>query len=131
MDLIRGLRRWALARPHVLIVDAPGARDLRWVAEAEFDRRGWPLAASPADADLLLVLGEPGPELSAAVAVLWQQIPQPRLALHLLDVARLGPEFDTAAELLVQAAQDPEPPVAQGMAGTDDAGMDHGGGHEG
>jgi len=60
MDLIERLRRWAVARPRVLVIDAPGSAALRWTVEAELERRGCALALSPAEADLLLVLGEPG-----------------------------------------------------------------------
>ena len=83
MDLRKRLVGWSLGRPRVLIVDAPGSRSLRREVEDELDRRGWPLALSPADVDLLLVLGTPGPELSAAVDLLWRQTPAPR---HRRDV---------------------------------------------
>ena len=65
------LRRWVLARPRVLLVEAPGSRDLRWATEADLERRRWPAATSPADTDLLVILGRPGPALSAAIDVLW------------------------------------------------------------
>ncbi|MBN1097708.1 hypothetical protein JKP76_17755 [Blastococcus sp. TML/C7B] len=69
----------------MLLVDAPGVTMLRWSVEAELDRRGWPCAVSPADTDLLVVLGEPGPELAEAVEVLWSQVLEPR---HRVDVQR-------------------------------------------
>ena len=69
MDLTRRLRRWAVRRPRVLVVDAPGSTPLRWAVEAHLDSRGWSPALSPAETDLLLVLGEPGAELARAVDV--------------------------------------------------------------
>ena len=47
------VRAWAVGRPRVLLVHARGADELRWCAEAELDRRGWPFAVAPADTDLL------------------------------------------------------------------------------
>lgn len=100
MELMARLVRWSLARPRVLVVDAPGATGLRWHAEAELDRRGWPTAASPADADLLLVLGRPGPELTAAIDLLWSQIPHPRWRVAVEDRAALTARLDDALAAL-------------------------------
>jgi hypothetical protein len=100
MELIARLVRWSLARPRVLVVDAPGATELRWHAEAELDRRGWPTAISPADTDLLLVLGGPGPELTAAIDLLWSQIPHPRWRVAVDDRAALGEVLDDAVAAL-------------------------------
>lgn len=146
MDLRNALVRWGIAHPRVLLVDAPGSRALRWRVEAELDRRHWPLAVSPADADLLLVLGAAGPELSAAVDLLWRQTPAPRHRQHLAVGDVPGPVLDAAAAALLDAAGDrgTEPPDgpwpegrgphSSGSAGMDhgmDAGMDHGMHHGG
>ena len=105
MDLIGGLRAWALASPRVLVVDAPGGRALRWTVEAELDRRGWAQALSPSDADVLLVIGAPGRELTAAVDLVWRQMSRPRHRVDLLSeedvedcLARAARELATAAE---------------------------------
>lgn len=127
MDLSHLLRRWALARPRVLVVEEPGERALRWAAEDELDSRGWPLANSPADTDLLLVLGEPGPELAAAIDVVWQQVSQPRLLLRVRDVVHLESELDAAAGALPDAVEHGEPVVAQTLPETDHSGVDHSG----
>lgn len=100
MDLRRRLGRWALARPPVLLVDAPGNRRLGWRVEAELDRRHWPLALSPADTDLLLVVGEPGPQLRAAVEALWSQTPLPRHRHHIRQVGELAGQLDAAMAAL-------------------------------
>ena len=78
MDLSR-LRRFALARPHVLLVQACGGRDVRWAAESRLACAGWPLASSPADADVLLICGRPGPELERALHNVWEAMPGPRV----------------------------------------------------
>ena len=130
-------RRWALARPRVLIVDAPGATTLRWSVEAELDRRGWPHATSPADTDLLIVLGKPGPQLADAVEVLWSQVPAPRHRVHLSLAADVAAVLDAGRDDLVRgqaatASADDRPSPASLLArGGDTEDMDHGGGHEG
>ncbi|TQN43094.1 hypothetical protein FHU33_2518 [Blastococcus colisei] len=141
MDLIARLRNWALARPRVLLVDAPGATTFRWSVEAELDRRGWRRAVSPADTDLLVVLGGPGPALAEAVDVLWSQVPEPR---HRVDVQRardVAVALDEGRAALVRRAgsgargDDRSSPAS--LLGknededADDEGMDHGSGHEG
>jgi hypothetical protein len=104
MDLIERLRRWAVARPRVLVVDAPGSAALRWTVEAELDRRGWPLALSPAEADLLLVMGAPGEELGRAVDVVWSQVPAPRHRASISTGDEVAPALDAAVEALAEAA---------------------------
>ena len=104
MDLIERIRRWAITRPRVLVVDAAESTTLRWTVEAELDRRGWPLALSPAGADLLLVVGAPGEELAQAVDVVWSQIPGPRHKASISTDDEVAPALDAAVEALAQAA---------------------------
>ena len=149
MDLIARLRNWALARPRVLLVDAPGAMTLRWSVEAELNRRGWRRAVSPAGTDLLVFLGKPGPELAEAVDVLWSQVPEPR---HRVDVQRardVAVALDEGRAALVRRAgsgargDDRSSPASllgknedenaddEGMGTADAEGVNHGAGHEG
>ncbi|MGI8987128.1 MAG: hypothetical protein ACR2GM_10125 [Nocardioidaceae bacterium] len=140
MDLTGRIRRWALGRPRVLVIDAPGGERFRWQLEDELDRRHWPLALSPADTDLALVLGRPGAQLAAAIELLWSQVPQPR---HRQDIAADGDlpaQLDAASVALVDAANRTEPvqPGAQTQLGNlgpepDDVDDEHAGhsGHEG
>lgn len=83
MGLNDVLARIAARHAHVLVVEAPG----RWVTRAAVERhvlgRGWRLALSPADADVLAVCGTPGPELAQAVARLWEQMPGPRARVEI------------------------------------------------
>lgn len=78
MGLTARLRAAAVRRPHVLIAAVPGHRDVRAAAERLLVDRGWPRAASPADADVLLVCGTLGPGMSAAIEVTWGGLPGPR-----------------------------------------------------
>ncbi len=100
MVLIDRLRRWAVARPGVLIVDAPGTERLRWSVQAEIDRRGWQLAPSPADASVMLTVGILPASLAAAADLLWSQMPQPRVR-RMIEVGELGPQLDAAIAALV------------------------------
>lgn len=136
----------ATARPHVLLVSVPGHRAVRWAAERFLVAAGWPTAASPAEADVLLVCGDPGDELGPLVEVAWNALPGPRA---LATATR--PEDVEAALLAAQAGlrdedaqradvrERPAPPLgaAGGMdhgsasEGMDHGSMDHGSGHEG
>ncbi|MFJ8192539.1 hypothetical protein ACIQ8D_22685 [Streptomyces sp. NPDC096094] len=69
----------AARRPHVLLVPCPGGTGARMAAEAAVARLGGTLAPTPADADVLLVVGEPSGELCEAVESLWAQMPGPRV----------------------------------------------------
>ena len=139
MDVIARLRGWALARPRVLLVDTPGTTTLRWAIEADLDHRGWSRALAPADTDLLVVLGAPGPELASAVEVLWSQVPEPRHRVDLHPASDIGAALDEGRAALIRRAgcgtggDDRTSPASllgkDGDAGHE--GMDHGGGHEG
>ncbi|RFU21739.1 hypothetical protein [Geodermatophilus marinus] len=131
MDLTTRLRAWALARPRVLVVDPPGSDPLRWAVEEELDRRGWPRAAVPAGTDVLLVLGEPGPGLAAAVDVLWTQVPAPRHRARLLAGAEVAAALDAARAALLAGgdADRPDPEALLGSGeedGDEDPGADDG-----
>jgi hypothetical protein len=138
MDLIGPLRAWSLARPRVLVVDAPGADELRWRVEAELDRRGWPPAMAPADTDLLLVVGVPGPQLAAAIDVVWSQVtaPRERVALRAGDdiAAALDDGRAALTDWAAYRADDDRPSPSSLLDEENEQthdGMDHGGGHEG
>ncbi|WP_141566625.1 hypothetical protein [Pseudonocardia sp. N23] len=85
----------------MLLVVSRGGTGVRLALEAELSRRGWPIAAGPADADVLLVAGAPGPELGSALDAVWAAIPQPRTHATILDAARVAVELDRAAAELV------------------------------
>ncbi len=78
MGLRRRLATLAVDATHVLVIESPGAWLTRVAIEREIGRRGWRLATSPADADALVSVGTPGPELSERVESVWEQLPGPR-----------------------------------------------------
>jgi hypothetical protein len=96
MDLTTLLLRAGAGRPHVLMVPAVGSTATRLALEAELARRGWPLAASVADADLLVVTGPVGPSLAPIVEDLWRQVPAPRVRIDLDDPETVAPSLDGA-----------------------------------
>ncbi|MEK8142284.1 hypothetical protein NKH18_06700 [Streptomyces sp. M10(2022)] len=77
MDLRAGIRKAALARPAVLMAVCPGATEARLQLERELRERGWPLAAGPAAANVLAVVGDPDPADSQWCEGLWAAIPAP------------------------------------------------------
>lgn len=109
------LARWAARRPHLLVAAAPGATAARLAVEAHADRLGWPLAASPADADLLVVAGEPGPELVAAIARVWDQFPEPRARVRVTDPAGAASGLHAAVAGLRVTGGEPTDSGAQGV----------------
>lgn len=118
MDLTGRLLRIAAARPHVLIVPAVGGTAQRLAAESEISRRGWPMATSAADTDLLVVAGHPGPTLTSVIETLWQQIPAPRARVDVHEVTDAAATLDRAVNLLSTGRHqrhEPEP-VAQPLA---------------
>ncbi len=121
MGLTRLLLRVAAERPHVLLVEVPGGTRVRLAVERELRQRGWPAAASPADADVLVVAGPLGPRLQPLTDRLWQQIPAPRACLHLLEPDTVPAALDNARSRLAHGG---EPPPIVNVPGPE-----HGGGH--
>ena len=155
MGLSDAIARSASRHAHALVVEVPGSWRTRMAAERTLAARGWRLAVSPADADVLVVCGEPGPGLAEAIEVVWHQMPGPRVRVDVHGGDEAGARLDeahtalldtdhhrhdaqhrpTASELLAEHAG----PGAESHGGhghTDHGpgdgheGMDHGG-HEG
>jgi hypothetical protein len=78
VDLTGVMLRAGAARPHVLIAAMPGGTAVRLAAEQELRRRGWPTAMTPADADVLLVAGDPAASFAAVLDATWRATPAPR-----------------------------------------------------
>ncbi len=122
----------AVRRAHVLTVEVPGW----WLARARVESaavaRGWQLATSPADADVLAVCGPPGDGLAAAVERVWQQLPGPRARVEVAgtDLGAAETALTRAAELLqtTGASDTPADHVPPGQHDGHDAG--HGAGHD-
>ncbi|MFG3120086.1 hypothetical protein ACGF4C_37730 [Streptomyces sp. NPDC048197] len=94
MDMTALALRAARARPHVLLAPLPGGTAARLAAEHVVRRWDWPLAATPAQADLLLIVGPDCPHLHAALDRLWQDLPAPRARVHAPD----ADDVETALE---------------------------------
>lgn len=103
MGLRNAVARSASRHAHALVVEVPGSAHMRMAAERILLDRGWHLALSPADADVLVVCGEPGPELAEAVAVVWHQMPGPRVRVDVPACEELGARLDEAHAGLLDA----------------------------
>jgi hypothetical protein len=98
------LLRAGAARPHVLTVTAPGATAVRLAAEEQLRRRGWPVALSPADADILLACGDFAGPMAAAVTETWQAMPAPRARAAAVRPAEVAPALDAARAAVADLA---------------------------
>ena len=98
------LALYAVQRAHVLVVEVPGCWSLRVAVERQVLSRGWQLADSPADADVLVVCGEPGPELGKVVDRVWDQLPGPRVRLGLPGIEELDGALDVIEAGLADTA---------------------------
>ncbi|MEO3843701.1 hypothetical protein [Streptomyces sp. B22F1] len=78
MGLREALRRTGTRHPAVLLAVHPGGTETRLAVEAGLRRRGWPVAASPAAASGLLVVGAGGAGAGEWTDALWRQIPYPK-----------------------------------------------------
>ena len=117
---------------HVLVVEVPG----HWIARVGVERaareRGWHRALSPADADVLVVCGEPVGELADVVDRVWEQMPGPRTRVEVADPEQADAALDRAREALLDLpamredarSRATEPKTDQGDM--DDGDMDHG-----
>ena len=95
----------ATRRVHVLVLEVPGWGETRMRVEAELARRGWAPAISPADADVLLVCGEPGQELESVYARLWSQLPGPRVRAAVITASDVAATLDRAVDELLDDAR--------------------------
>ena len=132
MGLRAAIGRLAVRHAHVLVVETPGGWSIRSGVEREVLTRGWSLAVSPADADILVICGEPGEGLAGAVEQVWQQLPGPRVRTLVTSRHVVADCLDTAGTALLDGdlhQQDArERPLAKDLLQThteDDMGDDH------
>ena len=131
MGLRQRLVSAAVSRAHVLVVETPGSWRTRVAAERAVESRGWSLATSPADADVLLVCGAPDADLAAAIDQVWAQLPGPRARSVVADGQAVDDCLDKmAVELSDATAQVADavgrPASAAGLDPADHGEMDHG-----
>lgn len=132
MGLTDALRRFATARPHLLVVEGPAGVRARLAVERFAREQGWPLVDGPADADLLVVAGEAGGPLTQYVDRLWDQLPGPRARVQ-CGTSHSPAQLLGAAQRVLRDvpghhadARRTTPPPAAAPAGT--GGPDMGGG---
>lgn len=123
-----GLRQrfvsYAVGGAHVLAVEVPGSWPVRVALEQAMAARGWRAALSPADADVLVVCGEPGEQLAAAVDRVWDQLPGPRARIAVQHVDTTAAALNEAADLLLDERH--QRGDARGRLEDPTNGMDHG-----
>ena len=122
--------RSAARHAHVLLVEVPGHWRTRAMVERAVLIRGWSLAVSPADADLLAVCGKPGPRLGEAIEMVWHQMPGPRVRVNVQHYGAVEASLDEARARLLDTAHhrhDAHKRPAAADLLPDDEGMDHGG----
>ncbi|SBT42773.1 hypothetical protein [Micromonospora narathiwatensis] len=106
MGLTDAWGRLAVRHAHVLVAELPGYWMTRVAVERQVLARGWRLARSPADADILAVCGPPRPPLAQSLTRVWEQVPGPRTRVEVHSPRAVLAALDTAAaDLLDTAAQ--------------------------
>jgi hypothetical protein len=104
-----GLTTWfqdvAFSRPHVLVVAAPGAIEIRIAVERYARELGWPIADSPADTDVLVVLGPVTEDLQTVVSVLAAEIPAPWIRVDVQQPEQVGHELSGVAARLASRSR--------------------------
>lgn len=85
---------------HLLLVEVPGNGAARIGVEAAAAAAGNVLGIHPAESDVLLVCGTPGPELHAVIDRVWDQMPYPKHRAMLTSLEEIGTVFTTSQEAL-------------------------------
>jgi hypothetical protein len=140
VDLTGMLLRAGATRPRVLAASMPGATAVRLAAEEQLRRRGWPAGMTPADADILLICGDPGDLIAEAVEATWKAVPAPRARAQTahpgevagaLDAARVRLADRVSQQALAAAGASRAPLHRGGGAGGQVGQEPGGGGHHG
>ena len=105
MDVTSALLRFASGRPHVLLLETPGGTAARLAGESELRRRGWPVAASPAEADIVVLIGPFDAQLVPMVGRVWRQLPKPRVFLHADSAAAVSSLLDEGRSRLAAGGE--------------------------
>ena len=101
MGLTDLIGRSAVRHAHVLPVEVPGWWRERILLERAVLDRGWTLTTNPADADVLVVCGDPPDELDEIVERLWHQMPGPRARVELTRAGGPGDALNDARRTLL------------------------------
>ena len=126
--------RSAARRAHVLVVEAPGHWRTRAAVERAGLHRGWRLAFSPADADVMAVCGHPSTELSRAIEGTWHQMPGPRVRVDVDQGSSAAQQLEAAHRALLDTERHRSDargrPQAADLVTQDHGPGGHGGDHE-
>lgn len=106
MGLTTWVGRASTTRARVLIVEVPGWALTRVTVEQAVGARGWRPALSPADADVLMVCGQPGEAFQAVIERLWQQVPGPGVQVAADHPDQVVPALQRATTVLQHGEQD-------------------------
>ncbi|WP_433319866.1 hypothetical protein [Micromonospora chersina] len=101
MGLSEALGRIAVRHAHVLVAEVPGHWATRAAVERHVLARGWRLALSPADADILAVCGPSPPHLAEPLYRLWEEMPGPRARIEVESPQAVQPALVAAEEELL------------------------------
>ncbi len=115
----------AASRAHVCLVEAPGFFELRVSAERALLARGWVLASSPADADVLMVCGAATDELPDALGAVWEAMPGPRVRVEVNDQNEIPSALQIAHAQLVDNDLHGRDARTRSVSGMDHETMDH------
>lgn len=128
------MSRAVVARAHVLIAEAPGAFRVRVGVEHAIDAASWCQTETVADADVLVVVGSPGPELAAIIDRTWAQMSEPRARIGIDDEQGIKTELARARDALVASANrckaEPRRPDEASTPMAHDANEHEHGGHD-
>jgi len=116
VELTRALVRAAVSRPGVLLAVSPGATRQRLAVEAELARRGWPCVGGPAEADLLVIVGDrecEGEESGGVAGGLWHGIPAPKARVWVTDPERAADALERGLADLGRGDYDDHHPHAE------------------
>lgn len=97
-----GLTAWLLRHtpPRPLVATVPGGTGARLAVERLVRERGWRFAASPAEANVLVVAGPVGSDVEPYVARVWEQLPAPRARADVRSAPAAAAELTAAAARL-------------------------------
>lgn len=116
----------AASRAHVCLVEAPGFFELRVSAERALLARGWVLASSPGDADVLMVCGAADGELADALSSVWDAMPGPRVRVEVNNQNEIPSALQIAHAQLVDNDLHGRDARTRSASGMDHEAMDHG-----
>ena len=109
MDLTSWLLRHTPPRP--LVATTPGGIGARLAVERVIRERGWRVAASPAEANILVVAGPITRQMQPYVQQVWSLVPAPRVRVDVDTAAAAWAELDAATRTLRDAGQQREQAV--------------------